>query len=141
MKKSLKMLAALCFAVLAANSAGGFAPISPEEYVPEAAAEAAVGKASANNLQEGDFQLEGCTYNLVSDGYGGNNAVEIVPYMQETKLYLTLPALEEKAEHEKVHVTFRLFTKGTVNTYDDFTLSTWGDRLIDYGYPAERGAS
>ena len=137
MKKLMKSLAVFCLAAMTVGNMSGLQNSGAEISAYPAAEAAMTAKAneSEKNIATDDFEVEGGTFELTEEGYESGNAVKIVPSKQTTRLYLTLPSLNDKAEYEKVHVSFRLFSEGQENTYDDYMLSTWGDTLIDYAYP------
>lgn len=94
-------------------------------------------KGDGRSFTEEDYIVENADAVLEKEGYLSSNTIKVTPQEETVKVYLTLPELEEIENHQKTHVAFRLNIAGTLGTYDDFVLSTWGGKQVDYAYPRD----
>lgn len=94
-------------------------------------------KGDGRNFTAEDYIVENADVVLEEAGYLSSNAIKVTPKEEQVKIYLTLPEIANAESHKKVHVAFRLNAAGKMGTYDDFVLSTWGEKTVDYAYPRD----
>ena len=94
-------------------------------------------KGDGRSFTAEDYVVENAQATLKNKGYLTSNAIEVIPTEETTKVYLTLPEIADMDAHSNVHVAFRLHIAGTLGTYDDLVLSTWGGTQVDYAYPRD----